>query len=222
MCTGLELLVPALVSAAGTGLSAFAADRARKKQDREAAAGIMRQAEFQKQAGERVNENIQKLRGSNPEGETRAAEGDFMAALKAQQKPGMPMDALQPFAGGSQRYAEDVSTAKQAGETDVAALVKNLAAIDAPTFQRLREGQTTADTASKLGLIDQASQGQDFLTKLRTSSITANPWLTALGTGMQAYGSAKAGAAGKPKPVKAGLTDVQNAELANYANTGRF
>jgi hypothetical protein len=178
------------MAGAGTATTAITADQARKKQDQEAARGIMQQAELQRQASDKVQQNIQTLQGSNPDAERAAAETDFLMALQKAQQPGST--AVGGVAGGSQRYAEDVAASKTSSAADATDKAKTQARIDAPRYQRVAEGQDAADLASQLSLVDGASQGQDYLTQLRVNSITPNPWATALGSGLTAYGGAMA------------------------------
>jgi hypothetical protein len=201
MCYGTEAAwIPAVIAAAGAGTSAYTADNARKQQDQEASAGIMRQAQFQRQADAKVGQTVQQISQSNPDEDKKLAERDYLAALQRNKQA--TTGALNPVAGASDRYAEDLSSATATGATNTAGLVKNQAAVDAPTFQRLRESNAAGDLASQLGLINGASGGADALMRSRIVSIRANPWLTGLGSGLQATGGALAGADWKKKLPK--------------------
>jgi hypothetical protein len=204
MCTGVE--IAALVaSAVGTGASVYSQQDALRQQDRAAAQGIIEQSALQRQAQSRVDQNIQQLAASNPDAERAKANQDFISALQASKltKGGAGLEAG-PGAT-SQRFAEDVGGAQKAAGAENVALAGNLARIDAPTFQRLREGQAAAATASDLGLLTGQSQAQDYLNRLRIGQITANPWLNGGGQMLASFGNAMAARApGGKLPVGSG------------------
>lgn len=194
MCYGAEAVwVPAAVAALGAGVSAKTQNDSLKRQDQEAARGIMRQADIQRQAGARVNENIQNLKKSNPMGEEAAAQDQFMSALREAKLTGATNNSnFAATPGASGRFAEEVNGARIASGNEGTALAGRLARIDAPMYQRIREGQARGDTASKLSLLESDSANQDFLTRLRTASQRPNPWLLGAGSALQAGGSAMA------------------------------
>lgn len=221
MCTGLEIL-PLILAAGGTAATTIAQQRAMSKQDEEAARGIMRQAELSREASQKVGENIEQFEASTPEGERVAALNDFTAALKrSQAQPGA--DALAAPAGAtSERFAEDVGAARSANAAESRGLAERTARIDAPSFQRLREGQSSADLASNLGMIEGRSQAEDFLTRLRASSHQPNPFVTGIGGGLASFGNAMAGRAlplKKKPPIKTGtVMDAPNINPAGPRN----
>lgn len=192
MCIGPEL---ALI-AAGTALSAGTQMHAMRKQDREAAEGLRRQGEIQQRAGRRVQQQIQELQASNPEGERKAASDQFMTALrKARTVSPTGGDAFSTPGATSNRFASDVSSARATADDEAATSAGQLARIDAPMLQRVREGQRAAATASDLSMLDRDSAAEDFLTRMRVSRIAPNPWLSALGQGASQFGMARAGRA---------------------------
>lgn len=201
MCTGAEV-APLIAAAVGTGTSLYAQQDALRRQDRQAAAGIMRNAEIQNRAGARVNQEIQSVSASNPEAERKAANDDFITALqKANLSNGGP--SLSGVGGASSRYAEDVGAARTAAGAESRTLAGNLARVDAPQYQRLREGQGAAATASDLGLLEREAGGNDFLTQLRVANQRVNPWVSGAGQGLSAFGTAYAGRM-RPLPIDTG------------------
>lgn len=213
----------ALISAgAGAGLTTYSNADAQRRQDREAAAGIMRNSEIQQRAGARVNEQIQNTTAANPEAERQAANDDFVAALqKAKLSDGGP--ALAPVGGASERFAEDVGTARKTTGVENRTLASNLARVDAPQYQRLREGQGVAATASDLDLLRSEASGNDFLTQLRVANQRANPWVTGLGQGLSTFGTAYAGRM-RPLPVGGtgtGAVAGANGQLGQFVRVPR-
>lgn len=203
MCMGAEAIwVPAAIAALGAGTTAMTQRDAMKRQDQEAARGIMRQAEIQRQAGSRVQDNIKSLRDSSPAGEQSSIQAQFMEALR-KANLGASNDANFASApGGSGRFAEDVNAARVASGAEGTAAAGRLSRIDAPMYQRVREGQRGADTASQLSLLQTNSANEDFLTRLRTAAQQPNPWLMAAGSALQSYGGSMAGRApGVKKPL---------------------
>lgn len=212
MCTGAEFLVPLLFTAGGTAVSTIAQQRALRRQDEEAARGIMRQGEISRRAGEQVTENIEQLGASTPEAERAAALADFMNALRTSRASG-PGPLASPVGATSERFAEDVGAARTAAGAESAATAGRLARIDAPTFQRLREGQQRADLASRLARLGSESSAQDFLTQLRIAGIQPNPFVTGIGQGLAAFGTAFAGRAKPTKFAKPGKTIIDTPPL---------
>ncbi len=155
-----------------------AQQHAMRKQDRETATGIMRQATLSREADRQVGDNITKLAASNPDDERAAAQTQFMTALRQ----ASAQDGADTYAAPgavSSRYTNDASVARKALGNESAATAGRFARIDAPINQRIGEQQDRADTASRLSMLDRDSAAQDFLTRLRTSSIAPNPWVMA-------------------------------------------
>jgi hypothetical protein len=189
-----------IVSAVGTGAQAIDQGSALRKRDQEVSAGIARQSALQREAGSRVNKTIQDVTKSNPDEARQAAQKDFMTALQKAKLTQGGAGLVTPAGAVSGRFATDVGSARTAAGTEATDLAGNLATIDAPTFQRLKEGQDVASTASDLGLIAGRSQGEDFLAQLRASQQRPNPWIQGAGQGLTAFGSALATKAPRVKP----------------------
>jgi len=178
MCFGAEATwVPSVIAAVSAAGGTAVQQNALKDKDREAARGIMLQADIQRKAGTKVNEDIQNLQRSDPRAEQAAARDQFMDALRQAKLTGGPGGTnLADVGGASGRFAEEVSGARTASGAEGGALAGRLARIDAPMYQRVREGQGRANTASQLALLNADSANADFLTRLRTASIQPNPW----------------------------------------------
>lgn len=189
MCTGAEL-IPLITAAAGTAVSYGAQDSARRAQDREAAAGIMRQAEFSRQANQKVQKNIQAVEQSDPQEDITKRQAVYMDALRRAQPT--TDKALPEVAGGSHRYAEDVGAARDTAATEAGTSANLMARIDAPTIQATREGQMRNDTLSQLSMLGDQSAHQDYLTRLRASMKRPNPWAVGAGQALNGYGNGAA------------------------------
>lgn len=200
MCLGAEAAwVPALISAAGAGVGAVNQAQTLRQQDRDVARGIRSQMALSQQANQRVAKQIQDTAKSSPDEEAAKADSDFVAALKRAKVSNGGADLSGP--GGS-RFQDDLGLARTAAQNEGSALSKQLAAIDAPKFQRMREGVNTNNAAIDLSMLDDRSKALDFLTRMKVASRRANPWVDALGQGLTAFGLAKAGQASK-KPAGA-------------------
>lgn len=198
MCTGFELAAgAAALSTAGAGAQAYGNNQALRSQDREAAAGIMRQAALQRQAQSGVADTIQKVAQADPKAIAAKQNATYVDALRraaATQK-----GPISKVGGASDRYNADAGAAQDATAkfgTDQAAL---MARTDAPQLQRMQESQQIGREATNLGLLNDTSSAQAYLTKLRTAAIQPNPWiqgggalLKGAGAGMSAYGAAQA------------------------------
>lgn len=194
--------VATIAAVVGAGTTAVASSQALKRQDKEAASGILQQQALERKANSRVNQEIQKVKGSNPDAERATATNEYIAALrKAGLTTGGPALAT-PAGGVSGRFAQDVSSARASSGADARGLAGILARIDAPNLQRTREATSRAGAASDLEELSRQAGATDFLTKLRTSAIQPNPLLSGVGQGLSAYGSAMAGRVPGPELLK--------------------
>lgn len=193
--------LPLLLSAGGAALQQSGKNRDDRERLRIEADAQRRQDAINARAGERVSQEIQTLDASDPAAEREQANNDFMAALRKAKVADGSLDIGGP-AAASDRFTADVGQARAAAGTEGRALAGNLADIDAPMFQRQREGVDRTNAAVDLSLLGGESQGQDFLSQLkRARAGGAGQGLEALGGGLTAFGGAMAGRAVKPKPV---------------------
>lgn len=193
MCSGAEL---ALVLGS-TAVQAANQNQARRQQDRIAADSLRRNTELNRTAGRRVSDEVQKLAESTPEMEQQDAQKDFMEALQ-RARVGQGGDAL--VGRGSERFEDDLGLARTAANDEGKRTAALLSRIDAPQFQRVREGTGVTNAATDLQLIGGRGAGQDFLDELRLARAQPNPGVDALAGAAGAYGMARAGRM-KPKPT---------------------
>jgi hypothetical protein len=157
--------IPYAVMLAAAGAQVYNQNQAIRRQDQQAAQGIQQQGRLQRQADERVGQEISQLEASNAEGERAQRLGDYMDTLRR-----------------NARAAENVQ-----GYGERAAGL--LSRIDAAGMQRQREGFGYGHLASDLGQIGRASAGDQFINDLRVRSIRRNPWVDmASGVAMSAAG----------------------------------
>lgn len=191
MCFGAEAVwIPAAIAAAGAGATAVGQHQATARADRAAAAGVRSQDMLNRRASQRVNQETQKLAKSDSSGERATANADFLNALRKARgadAPGAPMG------GASDRFSQLDAGSRAAGDVESANTAGLLADIDAPTYQRQREGTSVGNAAVDLSLLGDRSRSADFLTQLRTERAgRVNPWLQAGGQFLSAYGQAAA------------------------------
>lgn len=187
------------LSALGGGAQLINSQQALKRQDRETSRGIASRALLQREAGSRVNQQIQDLTTSTPDAERKQQNDTFVAALRNAKAADGGGD-LGAMGATSDRFVADVGQARAGAVREGNALSGQLAAIDAPGLQRQREARGFADTATDLSMIGDRANSLDFLTQLRTANAgRTNPWVDAAGSGLQAFGQTYAGRAGKPK-----------------------
>lgn len=187
--------IPAVIAAVGAGASAKNTYDTAKRTDNEAAAGIAAQAQKQRQADSRVNQEVQQLQASSPEQERANATNQFMDQLRRTRG-----EQYDTGSAGATSGAFKTDTANAA--TNVADFGKTqadqLARISAPSRQRSNEQISFGRLGSDLGGIGRAANGDAFLSQLRLRGIQRNPWVDA-GAGVAqgvAGGMAQTGGAG--------------------------
>lgn len=175
--------VPLVIGAISAGASAYNTRQVAKDQDQAAAAGIRMQAERQREADERVSQEVSAMEQSSPEASRKQATDAFLGQLRrtrGQAVAGGP-------AGASERYTQDLQSASGDVESYGAETADTLGRINAPGLQRQAEGQGFARLSSDLGTIGRNAGGDAFLNQLRLGSIRRNPWIDAgaeIGTGV--------------------------------------
>ena len=188
--------IPVALAAAGTGVDYYAGNEAAKDRDRVLAGGIKRQRQRQRDADARVNQELDTRAASNPDDERQQAMAQFMEQLKRARGPAGGTGDV-PTA--SDRYEADAAGAK-AGIQNFGTRRADIASrISAPIRQRTGENISSGRTGADVGLIGRKARGDDYVTQLKASSITEDPWLKALGIALRAAGMAYgvgAGAAG--------------------------
>lgn len=187
MCTGLEIAALA-ATAAGTATEGYAQHQQLSKQNDIAAAGIIKQGQMQKQGENEVSKLTGTVAQSNAK--TQDATNKQLDAYRSalQQGAGISSSASPNVPGASKAYKAEQGVSGANASDYVQGLAKSAAVTNGTQLERVGENQQIGDTASNLGLLNQKSQEQNYLTKLQVQSTQANPWLMGLGTLLQGAG----------------------------------
>lgn len=191
--------LPMILSAVGSGVQMVSQNRALRDRDEAIARGMRARELLSREADTRVRRQIDDLGASTPEMERKEQNDAFVEALR-KSKTADGGDDLGSVGAVSDRFAADVGQARSNALTEGKTLSGQLAAIDAPGLQRQREARMFGDTATDLSMIGDRADSLDFLTQLRANNAsTVNPGVTALGSGLTAFGQSYAGRARKPR-----------------------
>lgn len=215
MCTGAEAgLILAAAGAATNTANNYAATR---KQDRIAAQGIRKQGDLQREASRRAGQYLEEFAGSSPAGEQAQSLEGFMNALR--QSRSSTEGDLPTVGAANSRFAEDVSAGRQRVGEQAGERAGRLSRIDAPMYQRQREGSQLMRTGADLGELGRQSSAQDFLSKLRVASTRPNPYVGAAGSIMQGVGTAMSlGAGSGANAAAAAPTTAAAAAPSGFGN----
>lgn len=211
MALGTAATLALLATAGGAGLNAYNTNRTLSRQDASTAQGIREQSRIQQKADAQVAEQVKKLEGSRSADERAQRMGDYMKALvtaRRKTEGGLQNAAL----GGA--FNEAGAAAARDLATQGTTRADLMAGVDAPGMQRQGEAFDFGRLATDLSLVGRESEGQRFISDLRTRSIRRNPWidvassvLSGLGSGMAGAGSGAAAggvkAMGNVDPYKA-------------------
>jgi hypothetical protein len=155
-----------------------------KRQDKAAAASIRTQAETQREANKRMNEQLDTLQDSTPADEKATRSSQIRTQLKRNQS--MALAGLNPTGGGEAVTNMVDSAGRQA--VDYGGFInESLSGIDAPLLQRQGEAFDRADVEGDLNRLRRNSAQEGNLLRLRQAGIRDNPWLSLLSTGLSAY-----------------------------------
>lgn len=185
--------IPLIMAVAGAAAQQYNTNKTADRQDASVAEGIRRQSGIQKKADAKVNEQVDKLAASRSDDERATRMSDYMKTLTTARKKtdtGLENAALgEAFnAAGADARA---SLAAQGAER-----ANLMAGIDAAGLQRQGEATDFGRLATDLSLVGRESEGQRFLTDLRTRSIRRNPWIDAGAAALSGAASGMAGGMG--------------------------
>lgn len=209
------------MAAVGAGASYKAQDDMLRRQDENVAQGIRIQSARQREADQRVAQEVSNLENSSPEDMQRKATDAFMEQLRRTRNASRGEAAVGAL---SDAYTED--TAKSASDVDRygANQAGIMGKINAAGLQRVAEGVSRSRAGSDLGLIGRASNADQFLTELRARNMRANPWLQAGGQILQGAASGMAsggyGASAKPQSVPRGGVYQYDAPVNQFGTRG--
>lgn len=172
----------ALLSAAGAATGAYANNQQLKKQDAVAAQGVAAQAGLQDKANQVVQQTVQKNatdQQANLEANQQTQKAAYLDALR---RAVPTQSASTPgVAGASKAYAAAATGAQTANAAFGRQQANDAAITDAPQLTQLQTNEGLGNAATNLGLIQDTSNQQANLTKMRVNAVQANPWLMAAG-----------------------------------------
>lgn len=205
MCTGAEV-----AAIAGTAAQQYGSQQQSRDMSREAQRRADEAMRLNDRAGARVSQQVSDLKTSTADAgatEKTKLQNDFMTALRrAQIEGGSGLDST-PGATSDQ-YNADTAKARGANVTGNRAAATNLALIDAPFMQRVRENTGNARLTTDLSRIENQGRGQDFLSQLRMSMIKPNAGLEAAGDFLTGWGNARAQRAPKAPRAAGGMANA--------------
>lgn len=169
-------LLPLLLTAGGTVYQNKVQQDAEARRLREAEAGRRQLQIKQREADQRVNAEIDRVKGSTPEDERASAQAAFMEQLRRNKA-----NAVSSSGVGGERYREGIAGASDDVDQFGRTTADTMARIAAPQRQRENEGVSFNRAATDVNAIARFAQGDDFLTQLRMANIKADPTKMALG-----------------------------------------
>jgi hypothetical protein len=161
--------IPALIAAAGAGVSEANNRRTARKRDEETAAGIRRQAETQRESNLKLNEVLGEIAKSSPAAARSNLNQQFRNNVRRQRALALGNLAQQGD------VSEAAQQASQLAGINAASYAKNvanlLAGVDAAGLQRQNERKTRGNLAMDRARLGRNSAQDDFLTRLRVNRI---------------------------------------------------
>jgi len=156
------------LAAASAGAQYVNTQNTARRQDQQAAQGILNQGRIQQEADAKVNASITDLEGSNSADERSKRLDDYMQTLRTN-RAGIEGGA-DPGYGSAAFQADSAQAGKDATQYSEG-MAGLMARMDAPTMQRQGEAFGYGNLATEIGLIGRESAGQRFIDDLRLNSI---------------------------------------------------
>lgn len=167
---------PYIVMAVAAAATTYNTHRTAKKKDAQAAEGIRRQSELQKEADARLGKTLDKYDQSSNEpieASLRQRYGDA-----ARKKYAIAMNDLTEGSGAQSGAAEAKRETSTGQAEDYGQFFADkYAKLDAPGDQRRLEAYERLNLGEDLGVSRRYSAGEDYLTRMRVGSIQRNPWI---------------------------------------------
>lgn len=166
--------VATAVAVAAALASAYNTDQTAKRQDQNAAAGIRHQSAIQDEANRRILTTISAAKKSTSDDERRAANDEYLNTVRA--KLGQANQGL--AARGISQQFDALAGGEAAANDDFGKTLSGLMArMDAPINQRRGEQAAYGNLGMDLTRLNQNVGAEDFLTRLRQSSIRRNGFI---------------------------------------------
>lgn len=189
----IQAAIPYIIAALSAGAQAYNTKQTADRQEDVALAGLDRQRLKQREADQRLNEELRQLESSSPEDERAQSLEQFMQALRssASQRGGSG-----DVPGASGRYAEDAVTSRAGIQNYGDKLSGILSRIRGGVGQRQNESIGFNRAGSDVDAVRRASQGEDYLTRLKMGATVRDPWLDAAAQMGMGIAGGMAGSAG--------------------------
>lgn len=200
----------ALLAIAGSATSAYANNQALNRQDRVAADSIRQQAANRDQADQVVQKTVKNTATDEKQNLQANKQKQQTAYLDALRRAAPTQDTSTPaVAGASRAYADAAASATKDNAQFGRTLADQTSTVDAPQLTQMGTSLQLGDAATQLGLVNDTSNRQANIAKLKAQAITANPWLlgaSGLLSGASTAVGSRAGAGGTTKkPSGAGV-----------------
>lgn len=190
---GTGVIAGLALSAAASAAQYANTRNVQKRQDNIAADGIRKQAANQREANARLNQTLDTIKGSRPDGARESAQVTYLDQVRRNLARANAGLATQ---GVSEQY-DEMATEAQGDTQGYAARVADLMSrIDAGALQRQQEGNAVGNMRMDFSRIGGNARGDDFLTRLMMGGVRRNAGLD-LAAGLL---SAGAGAAANYQP----------------------
>lgn len=199
-----EFWVPAVLAAAGSGVSYANQKNAQNRQQASEVQAIQNQEKLQQQGRGQVNQLTRNIAANTPDQLAAKATGDYVSTLRKNAAGagnggkgsnasilfGAPTSALPSSSVGGSRFKSDSANAQNETSQFGNELASEMGNIDAATRQRENEGLAMNSEATNLNLLGAQSYTQNFADQLRAATAgTQNPWLSLLSGVLSGSGS---------------------------------
>jgi hypothetical protein len=177
---------------AGTAINYYNTEQTENKQQNTEAQEIEQQTALDKKANADTQAMLNKDAANDSDTAQRSQlMTQFQNALKANSSTATGgLNQVGNVSSAYTKAANDAASGISQYATDQA---DNLSSIMAPSLQRQNENAALASYGSQIGAISQQSQGDAALANIKMQGIQANPWLSAVASGMESYGSSSLG-----------------------------
>lgn len=195
-----------LVGGLSAALPTITAARANRRAAGDLEAGQQELLRRQQEADAMIGDEIGAIAASNPEGERRQSLADYTTAIARSRIEPNVNASIAPNLGGTQ-YKADAAAGNMRNAQELRRTSDLVSRIDAPGFQRQREGERANRTASNVRELGRQGDTAAFLARLRAGRRRPNPWVQLISSlGTQIAGNYEPGLKGKnpgpgaPKP----------------------
>lgn len=210
-----------VLTAAAAGLNYFNTSQEENKANQIEANEINQQTALQKKAAQDTTNLLNK---------DQATTSDQPQVSNLKQSYLQALQANNANANAAQTQVGNVSSAYNKASNDAALGVSDysnkqatdLAEMGAPGLQRQGWNANLANYGGQIGAINLASQGDQGVAQVQLNSVHANPWLTALASGLNSYATSGAGMSGLTGLDGSMATGVQSAPGGYLVNLPKY